>query len=115
MYFDVPVTNLLSVLCILKEIFSRTHAKLKKGLNDFKIGTFIGRFRNDSEASMTAKGLSNENQSVTLKVLIIHSKKKKKKKASYYHHPPTKPAIPVLQKKRLFEEINRETFRMSSL
>ena len=66
---------------------------------------------------MTAKGLSNKNQSVSLKVLIIHSKKKKKKKKkkAIYHHPPTNPAIPVLQKKRLFEELNHETFRMSSL
>ena len=39
--FDGPVTNLLSILCILVEILSRAHAKGAKSLNDFKIGTFL--------------------------------------------------------------------------
>ena len=42
--FDGLITNLLSVLWILIEILSRDHVKEKKGLNDLKFGTFIGRF-----------------------------------------------------------------------
>ena len=30
----------------------------KGGVNDFKFGTFIGRFKSDSAASVTAKGLN---------------------------------------------------------
>ena len=32
----------------------------EKGLNDFKFGTFMGRFRNDGAASMAVRGLSFE-------------------------------------------------------
>ena len=44
--FDGPITNPVSVLCILIEILSHAHgkAKEKKKLNDFKSGTFIGQF-----------------------------------------------------------------------
>ena len=42
--FDDPVTNLLSLLRTLIEIFSCAHPKGGKGLNNFKCGTFIGRF-----------------------------------------------------------------------
>ena len=45
--FDGPITNLLSVQYILIEIFSRTHEKVEKDLNDFKFGTFTGHFQND--------------------------------------------------------------------
>ena len=55
--FDDPVTNLLSTLCILIEIFSPAHAKGEKKLNDFKFGTFTGRFPSDGAASMAVKGL----------------------------------------------------------
>ena len=63
---DGAVTNLLSVPCLLIEILSRTHAKgakkkrekKKESLNDFKFGTFVGRFPSDGAASMAVKGLS---------------------------------------------------------
>ena len=55
--FDGPITNLLSVLCIVAEILSRAHAKWEESVNDFKFGTFIGRFLNDSAANMAVKGL----------------------------------------------------------
>ena len=56
---DGPITNLLSILCILTEILSLTHAKggKKRGHNDFKFGTLIGRFLSDGAASIAAKGL----------------------------------------------------------
>ena len=46
--FDGPVTNLLSILCILIEGLSRAHAKGGKRLNDFQLGTSIGCFPSDS-------------------------------------------------------------------
>ena len=55
--FDGPVTNLLSMLCILTEILSRAHTKGAESHNGFKSGTFIGRFRVDGAASMAVKGL----------------------------------------------------------
>ena len=58
--FDGPVTNLLSVLCILIELFWRAHVKGGKKLNGFKSGTFIGRFLSDGNGrvkSMAVKGL----------------------------------------------------------
>ena len=55
--FDGPITNLLSVLRILMEIFSGAHAKGVQSLNDFKFGIFIGHFPNDGVASMAMKGL----------------------------------------------------------
>ena len=60
--FDGPVTNLFSVLCILTEILSRTHAKVGKGLNGFKFGTFVGRFQNDEVASIAVKGLTSHTE-----------------------------------------------------
>ena len=55
--FDGPVTNLLSTLCILTEILSPAHAKGEKSLNDFKFGTFTGRFSSDGTPGMAVKGL----------------------------------------------------------
>ena len=55
--FDGPVTNLLSVLCILIELFWRAHVKGGKKLNGFKFGTFIGHFPSDGVVSMAVKGL----------------------------------------------------------
>ena len=52
-----PVTNLLSALCILMESISRTPAKGKKGLNDFRFGTSIGHFQIEDAASAAVKGL----------------------------------------------------------
>ena len=55
--FECPVSNLLSVLCVLIEIFPLAHARVKRGgwgvagwgwvrdLSHFKFGTFIGRFQ----------------------------------------------------------------------
>ena len=54
---DGPVTNLLSVPCILIEILSRVHTKEGKSLNDLKFGTFIGCFLSEGAASMAVKGL----------------------------------------------------------
>ena len=45
--FDGPVTNVLSVLCILIEILSRAHAKGQKSRNDFRRGAPFGRFPSD--------------------------------------------------------------------
>ena len=45
--FDGSVRNLLSVLRVLIEIFSRAPAKGNKGVNDFRFGTFIGHFESD--------------------------------------------------------------------
>ena len=42
--FDNSITNLLLILRVFLEIFSRAHAKGEKRLNDFKFVTFIGRF-----------------------------------------------------------------------
>ena len=39
------------------EILSCAHVWGKKGLNDFRFGTFIGHFPSDSVASMAEKGL----------------------------------------------------------
>ena len=55
--FDGPVTNLLSILCLLTEVLSRANAKGGKGLNGFKFGTFTGRFQSDGAASMVEKRL----------------------------------------------------------
>ena len=58
--FDSPVTNLLSVLTVLIEVLSCAHGGGGGGggggLNDFKFGTSVGHFLNDS-ASMAVKGL----------------------------------------------------------
>ena len=78
--FDGPITNLLSILHMLIEIFSRAHAgrgegggrqtdrqtetdrqrqrQTEKSLNGFKFGTFSGRFPRDGAANMTVKGLN---------------------------------------------------------
>ena len=60
--FDGPITNLLSILCILIEVLSRAHAKEEKinkiSLNIFKFGICIGCFSGDNVTSMTAKGLN---------------------------------------------------------
>ena len=64
--FDGLITNLLLILWVLIEILSRNPAKgaksanfeslrpfcpLQKGLNDFKVGTFVGHFRSDKHGS----------------------------------------------------------------
>jgi len=57
--FDGPITNLLSVLSILIEIFSRAHPKGGRGnLNDFKFDIFIGCCPSDGAVIMALKGLS---------------------------------------------------------
>ena len=56
--FGGSVTNLFSKLCILVEILLGAHAMGGlKSLNDFKFGTFTGRFPSDGVASMAVKGL----------------------------------------------------------
>ena len=52
-----PITNLLSVQCILIEILSHAHAKGAKSLSDFKFGTFISHFPRDGVASTAVKRL----------------------------------------------------------
>ena len=56
--FDGPITNTLSILCILIETLSCAHSKGQKSLNGFKFGTFIGCFLGDGAASMAVKGLT---------------------------------------------------------
>ena len=63
---DGPTTNLLSILCILREILSHAIVKKEKGLNDFKSGTFIASFQRDGVASMAVKGLKPENCSTVM-------------------------------------------------
>ena len=53
------MTNLLSILCMLIEIFSRAHAQGKKDLNDFRFGTFVGRFPGEDAASRAVKVLKD--------------------------------------------------------
>ncbi len=55
--FDGPVTNLLSVPCILIEVLSAAHVTEERSLNDFMFGTFIGLFPSDDAASVAVKGL----------------------------------------------------------
>ena len=54
---DGPVTNLLSVLCILVEVLSRAQTRRGESLNHFRFGTFVGSFSCNSAASTAAKGL----------------------------------------------------------
>ena len=67
--FDGPMTNLLSILCVLIEIVSRAHAKEKKDINTFTFGassffflfffsfsSFLCRFQSDGAARMAVKG-----------------------------------------------------------
>ena len=54
------MTNLISILFILIEIFSSVHAKVgggggRRSFNDFKLGSLIGRFSSDGVA---VKGLN---------------------------------------------------------
>ena len=55
--FGGPITNLLSILCILIQVLSLAHEKGRKSLNDFKFGTFAARFPSDTMANMVMKGL----------------------------------------------------------
>ena len=55
--FDGTTTSLHSILCTLIEILLCAHVKGKIGFNNFKFGTFNGRFKSDSAASMAVKGL----------------------------------------------------------
>ena len=54
---DGLITNLLSIPYILIEVLSRARAKGRKGLINFKFGTFIDRFPSDGAASMAVRGL----------------------------------------------------------
>ena len=56
--FDGPITNLPSIPYILIEVLSRAQAKGRKGLTDFKFGTFIDRLPIDGAASTAVKGLN---------------------------------------------------------
>ena len=60
------------------EIILRVHMKRKKGLNDFKFGTFIGRFANDCVASVAVKGLRRSGFSATDNKLLLKTKRQKK-------------------------------------
>ena len=55
---DGRIASLISMLRILMEIRSPTHAKREKSLNDFIFGPFTGRFSNDGAASIAVKGLT---------------------------------------------------------
>ena len=52
-----PITNLLSVLCVLTEVLSLAHAKRGESPNGFRFGTFIARSQTDGAASTAVKGL----------------------------------------------------------
>ena len=56
--FDGSITNLISIPCISIEVLSRAYAKGRKGLINYKFGTFTDRFPSDSAASMAVKGLN---------------------------------------------------------
>ena len=66
--FDGPIANLLSVLCILIQIFPCAHPNGEKGLNCFKFGTFVDRFQSDS---MAVKGLIMHGCSICFASLIM--------------------------------------------
>ena len=70
--FDGPITTLLSILCILVEIFSPAHVKMGKSLNGFKFGTSIGRFLSDSAANMAVKGLMTFRCHVMVQFMVIN-------------------------------------------
>ena len=53
----LPITNLLSVLCVLVDVLSRAHAKSEKSLNGFRFGTSVAHFSSDGAASTAVKGL----------------------------------------------------------
>ena len=55
--FDGPATYVLSVLHFDRNPVTCSCDGEKKDHNDFKLGTFIGRFQSDGAASMAAKGL----------------------------------------------------------
>ena len=58
---DGPVTDLLSILCILIEILSHAHAHAKgakKSLRGFRVGTSFGNFPSDGAASKVVKGFN---------------------------------------------------------
>ena len=65
------MTNLLSILSFLIEIFSRAHAKGKKILDDFKFGIVIGRFPSDGAESMAVKGLNVQMNSKERKLHVF--------------------------------------------
>ena len=64
--FDGLITNLLSVLSISTELFSRVCVvlmqRVEQILNDLKFGTFVGRFQNDEVASIAVKGLTSHTE-----------------------------------------------------
>ena len=64
--FDGPLTNLLSTLRVLTEVLLRVQTKGKRGLNNFKFGTFSGRFPSDGDANMAVKGLSSSQSHAAL-------------------------------------------------
>ena len=78
-YLTGPVTNLLSVLRILIEILSHTHAKGWEGgtLNNFKFGTFISRFQSDGMGSMAVKGLKISLSKATITHLESHTRQER--------------------------------------
>ena len=68
---DGPITTLLSILCILIEIFSRVHAKgVKKSLNGFKRGTFTDKKaafeRPTGEHALVDNAVSADEDRITL-------------------------------------------------
>ena len=54
---DGLITDLLSILCILNELFLHFHVGGEGGsLNGFEFGTFIGCFASGGMASVAVKG-----------------------------------------------------------
>ena len=54
--FDSPITNLLSILCVLLEVLSIAHAKGRKALNISNLALSFVPF-SDNAASWAVKGL----------------------------------------------------------
>ena len=59
--FDGPITNVLSILCVLIELLSRAHMmgtkKKKNSLNGFNLALYC-RLPSEGAASMTVNGLN---------------------------------------------------------
>ena len=81
--FKGPITNLLSVLCILIEVLSRAQVKGEKGLINFKFGTFTDHFLSDSAASMALKGLTCNKPGNRLKQVAIPKTHTQREREAY--------------------------------
>ena len=68
---DGPVTNLLSILCILIEFLSGAPVKGWKSQNGFKLDTSIGHFPTERAARMAVNGLINPPATASAAVIPV--------------------------------------------